>query len=55
MSAPFIFAILKDAVMFKAPNAVEGGLALFPLEKEEPRVEEQAEIVLLNDDDDKDE
>ena len=48
---PFRFANLKDCVMFKAPNAVDG-LALFPLEKEAPHVEEKPQVVLFEDEQD---
>ena len=50
VNPPFLFGNLKQSVMFKAPNAVDG-LALFPLEKEEPRVEEKAKVVMLDNED----
>lgn len=53
VNPPFLFGNLKQSIMFKAPNAVDG-LALFPLEKEEPRVEEKAQVVLFDNDDDQD-
>jgi hypothetical protein len=53
VNPPFLFGNLKQSVMFKAPNAVDG-LALFPLEKEEPRVEEKAYVVLLDNEDGQD-
>jgi hypothetical protein len=51
VNPPFLFGNLKQAVMFKAPNAVDG-LVLFPLEKEEPRVEEKAQVVCFDNEQD---
>ncbi len=53
VNPPFLFGNLKQCLMFKAPKAVDG-LALFPLEKEEPRVEEKAQVVLLENEDGQD-
>ncbi len=48
---PFIFGNMKDTLMFKAPNLADG-LALFPLEKEEPKVDQSVQGINFTADED---
>jgi hypothetical protein len=50
VNPPFLFGNLKQSIVYKAPNSVDA-LALFPLEKEEPRSEEKAQVVMLDNED----
>jgi hypothetical protein len=54
LNPPFLFGNMKDTLMFKAPNAVDG-LALFPLDKEEPKIDQKVQVINFSADEDDEE